>query len=76
MQNNRKAKFSLNFNSQDVPLHDCRMYKSHHSVLGVLEDFFFRRGRLQALLPTSTPMRLCFPPLLPPPPPPLAPQLP
>ena len=40
-----------------MPLHDSRRNESHRSVKGVPEAFFFRRGLLWALLPTSAPVR-------------------
>ena len=59
-QNNLNGEFSLNLYSHYVPLHDSRWKESHRSVKGVLEVFFFRRGRLWALLPTSAPVRRSF----------------
>ena len=56
-QNNLNGKFGLNLTSHYMPLHDSRWNESHGSVTGVPEVFFFRRGRLWALLPTSAPVR-------------------
>ena len=56
-QNNLNRKFGLNLNSHDMPLHDSSRNQSHRSVIGVPKGYFFRRGRLQQLLPESAPVR-------------------
>ena len=59
-QNNLNGKFGLNLISHYMPLHDSRWNESHRSVKGLPEVFFFQRGRLWALLPTSAPVRRSF----------------
>ena len=59
-QNNLDRKFGLNLTSHNMLCHDSRLNETHRSVKGVPEGFFFQRGLLWAILPTSAPVRRSF----------------
>ena len=64
VQNNVNRKFGLNLGSHDMPLHDSRRKESHRNFKGVSEGYFFQRGLVRALLPTSVPVRRSFSPFI------------
>ena len=63
-EDNLNGKFGLSLTGHDMPLHDPGRKKSVRSVKGVHEGYWFRRGRLRAVLPTSPPVRRSFSPFI------------
>ena len=61
-QNNVDREFVLNLTSHGLPLRDSRRNKSHPCVTGVPEGYFFRKGLLWALPPTSAPVQRALSP--------------